>query len=323
MHCSNNFKQWGLALHAYHDAVQAFPASISNTYSDTRKNADGTAVDTDCWSASFKLLPYMEQQSRYAAIVSRVPWVWEGNSIPEMAGKIPPLLCPSDGSSQSPGLNSGCRSSIVVSCGDGMDSNRANPRDLVAPWEGCNITNHGFFVPYVYKSMASITDGTSNTVAASETVSNPLTANGYRGIKGGVYPVRPASASDCNITARSTTARNELAADSSGSYRGHWFTDGRPVTGQFNTIMPPNGPCCSDGAGDGGWALVAASSNHSGGVNVLRGDASVTFVSETIGTKLNGNDTAAVPTQTPSGRSPYGIWGELGTPNGGEATPFP
>ena len=51
---------------------------------------------------------------------------------------------------------------------------------------------------------------------------------------------------------------------------------------------------------------------HPGGVNALRADGSVSFISETIDT---GNLSAASVT---SGISPYGTWGALGSKNGGE-----
>ena len=57
---------------------------------------------------------------------------------------------------------------------------------------------------------------------------------------------------------------------------------------------------------------MSANSYHPGGVNVLRADGSVSFISETIDT---GNLAAASVT---NGASPYGLWGALGSKNGGE-----
>jgi prepilin-type processing-associated H-X9-DG protein len=56
-----------------------------------------------------------------------------------------------------------------------------------------------------------------------------------------------------------------------------------------------------------------ATSNHSGGVNVGLGDGSVKFVSDTVDT---GNLDAGSLHDAPS---PYGIWGSMGSINGGEA----
>ena len=319
MQCTNNFKQWGVALHVYHDANKSCPAQQSWIWAQLE--GETTPVNTYNWGPTFRLFPMMEQQARYDAICQRRPYVWEGGAIPEMRGNVSTILCPSDGNALQPGLNGGGRSSIVSSCGDGIDANQMR-RDEVGGGHWV-IETRGMFTSGHWKNLSFASDGTSNTVAASETVTNPSTSNGELAIKGGVYPVRPWSASTCNTDARDPNDRNQLAQGSSGSWRGHWFGEGRPVNGAFNTVMPPNGPCCSNGAGDGVWAIVAASSNHTGGVNVLVLDGSVQFVSDTVQTNLTGMDDRTdgnEPVAGPStGKSPYGIWGAMGTPQGKES----
>ena len=53
-------------------------------------------------------------------------------------------------------------------------------------------------------------------------------------------------------------------------------------------------------------------------MNALRADGSVAFISETIdcGSRL-GEDWS---TSDPTGKSPFGVWGALGTISGGETT---
>ena len=320
MQCTNNFKQWGVALHVYHDANKACPASQSWVIST--RTEDPQPANSSLWSATFKLFPGMEQAARYDAICQRSPDPWDGGSIPEMRGNISTLLCPSDGNSTQPGLNGGGRSSIMSCCGDGIDANQLS-REQVGGGHWV-IETRGMFTSRHWKSLGYATDGTSNTIVASESVTNPQTSEGFKGIKGGVYPVRPWSASTCNVDARDPNNPGQLAEPYSGwSWRGHWFGEGRPICGGFNTVMPPNGPSCSNGNWDDRWAIVAASSNHTGGVNTLRLDGSVDFVSETVQTNLtgmdnrtDGNEPVAGPT---SGKSPYGIWGAMGTPQGGES----
>jgi prepilin-type processing-associated H-X9-DG protein len=78
--------------------------------------------------------------------------------------------------------------------------------------------------------------------------------------------------------------------------------------------MPPNSPACTD-AED--WNYYAGpTSYHSGGVNVLRCDASVQFIRDTV---EHGDLTQAPPT---SGMSPYGVWGAMGSRDGNEAKNF-
>ena len=98
---------------------------------------------------------------------------------------------------------------------------------------------------------------------------------------------------------------------------GKFWHDGHPIYVAFNTILPPNGPSCSENIawGDGAPALLPPTSNHTGGVNASRADGSVAFYSNSIDT---GNLT--VGAQAAVGFSPYGVWGALGTKAGGEVT---
>ena len=330
MSCSNNFKQWGIALHVYHDATNSFPAAQAWC---KRTNDDGSIFMAYHWSSTFFLFPYMEQTARYTAIYDRAPMPWDGDTLQEMRDIVSSILCPSDDVRKTGFLN-GARTSIVSCHGDVGDGNnwpQGNDRGQISQitsvgdWAHAMVHARGMFAPYTWKGMGAVSDGTSNTLAASETVNNPGFEN-YRGLKGGVYPVRPWSASTCNVDARDPNDRSQIK-EGGWSYRGNWFGDGRPVNGQFGTVMPPNGPCCSDGNWDDRWALSAASSNHTGGVNALRVDGSVTFVSDTVETNLTGQDNRTdgkEPNAGPqSGKSPYGIWGAMGSINGGESVAIP
>ncbi|MDR1963007.1 MAG: DUF1559 domain-containing protein [Planctomycetaceae bacterium] len=72
------------------------------------------------------------------------------------------------------------------------------------------------------------------------------------------------------------------------------------------------------------YNIVTASSYHPGGVNVVLGDGSVRFVSETIdmGTDNSFPNVTTTPVGEVSGDSPFGIWGAMGSRNGGEAKSF-
>jgi len=347
MSCSNNFKQWGIAMHVYHDAVKAFPAAKSMC---VRTATDGRTHTLTRFSATYSMLPYMEQSARYEGINSYRPEnadsgaVWRGDDVPEYRGPISTILCPSDGNATAPARNgsgNGSGSSIVTCLGDGIDANWApsirNTPDNGVTWSASgfdpvrmrtvggqyDVSTRGLFVGTTWKSMGSISDGTSNTLAASETVKNPI-GTGYLSFKGGIFPTRPGSAADCNTAARSTTRPGELATASNASWRGNWFVDGSPTTSGFNTVIAPNGPSCANGNGDDSgdkWGIYTANSNHTGGVNALRADGSVTFISDTVQTDLNGNgDTCTGPV---SGASPFGLWGAMGTIAGAESVSIP
>ncbi|WP_372717730.1 DUF1559 domain-containing protein [Novipirellula sp.] len=77
------------------------------------------------------------------------------------------------------------------------------------------------------------------------------------------------------------------------------------------TVRPPNSELCS-----GQWAdnpgSFSPSSFHQGGVHVLMGDGAVKFVTDSIEA---GNQSAPIVTNSnnPGAKSPYGLWGSLGT----------
>lgn len=76
------------------------------------------------------------------------------------------------------------------------------------------------------------------------------------------------------------------------------------------TISPPNSPSCENQ--DEGRANIAVSSYHNGGANVVYYDGSVKFISETI----NCGSSSGKPVK--NGPSPFGVWGAMGSVNGGE-----
>ena len=100
----------------------------------------------------------------------------------------------------------------------------------------------------------------------------------------------------------------------SDTWRAQIWSDGRATTTSVSTVLPPNSPSClypypCDGMA---WGFFSAQSNHSGGVNVGLADGSVRFVSDTVDC---GNLNARC---VRSGKSPYGVWGAMGSPQGGE-----
>jgi prepilin-type processing-associated H-X9-DG protein len=62
--------------------------------------------------------------------------------------------------------------------------------------------------------------------------------------------------------------------------------------------------------------LFSAASFHSGGVNAALMDGSGRFVSDTI---ESGTAKAFAAPSAPNGESPFGVWGAMGSRDGGES----
>ncbi len=321
MSCSNNAKQFALALHTYADAYKAFPSRRSGTTgqngtSNTPQNANNTLHNSGRLSAFIGLLPYIEQSAMYNQIMAGNPsagiapggprgdqnptgYVW--NVAP------PSLRCPSD-----PGAAAGgTLFSYAFSSGDQISALNGAP-------------NRGLFGQFGWRKFASITDGTSNTIGMSELLCQAPTGNGgQNGATAAANSVRKTLAYANNVANIINSPSNCNSVVSGNFYRagtiyfgrrGLTWTDGPTANCGFNTVFPPNAAQCADGgtfAGQDNMVLPPAS-GHTGGVNASMCDGSVRFISDSIDT---GNLNAPQPT---SGPSPYGVWGALGSISGGE-----
>jgi prepilin-type processing-associated H-X9-DG protein len=194
-------------------------------------------------------------------------------------------------------------------------------------------------------TMGSLVDGTSNTLLFSEIV---IGTPGSRMVKGGVAHPEEAGANDwhapnycLNTRGPGGQFRNDLwgflqpanpwtleghAIDTLRHGPGRQWMKGDGVTGYFHAALPPNSPTCTSVWINYG-ALVSSGSFHTGGVNIVLADGSGRFVSETVDTgriDRGPNEINGWRYGPPfSGRSPYGVWGALGSRNGGEPASLP
>ncbi|MDO5580726.1 MAG: DUF1559 domain-containing protein [Planctomycetia bacterium] len=335
MQCTNNLKQLGIGLHNYHDVNSFFPAMRNGSTKQSIVDAGDTEQNYGLTSFQIPLLPFCEQQARYEAYVAygvaNYPLTkqWpsgSNNAVPALTGSpIPYLSCPSD-----PEISNQYRklikSSYPGSFGDAV----------YACWEGSQ-NSRGFFgggqardasvgSRSLYRDIAAILDGTSNTIALSEMVT--AAAGNTKSIKaniawGVVGPSSSFPSPSLCLTVIDTADRRYFQDDYmnpnlNGESRGWAFGDGRPTINTFHTALPPNSPSCSKNtafsAGTGG--IMSASSNHSGGVNCLLADGSIRFVSETIDV---GDINTSTDPNNKSMQSPFGIWGAMGSIAGGES----
>ena len=285
MKCGNNLKQIGLALHNFEGTRGVFPTGYwRKTWPVDPTNPKGHFR----WSALAQLTPYLEQTNVYNALDLTYP-LYGGGSLqpqsipfpvnrPALSSVVPTFLCPSDTfrvvkDEQGPSNYVACVGSNAN--GDGLTG------DGIFFGVNLDLTrNAGVRV-------LDITDGTSNTVAFSESTLGP----GGPNQTGATGDVRLFYKQTTSLSAANCAASTILVAD-----RGALWADGAYNCGLYNNILPPNSPTM-DCVQHSNPAVKAARSRHTGGVNALLADGSVRFVADSI----------PVPT-----------WNAMGTRAGGE-----
>jgi prepilin-type processing-associated H-X9-DG protein len=196
----------------------------------------------------------------------------------------------------------------------------------------CNA-NRGAFAVHAWNGFHSLTDGLSNTILASERCISTNKNQVRQGIVGttaamtGIYTNSVTTTTNgatgiatclgykgtgANYTNTVTTYISEISGK-------RWQDGGLAYTG-FVTILPPNAPSCiSSSTADAEAAIISPTSFHPGGVNAVFADGPVRFISETIDASTQPDSTATNNAVLTSGKSRHGIWGALGTRNGGES----
>ncbi|MDB4750037.1 DUF1559 domain-containing protein, partial [Rubripirellula sp.] len=105
--------------------------------------------------------------------------------------------------------------------------------------------------------------------------------------------------------------------------RGLNWVDGMPLYTGFNTILPPNRELVLSEARDDCWGVLPPSSYHQGGVSVAMVDGAVRFISDEIDSGNDHQPTVYLNSSTPPGsRSPFGVWGAMGTRANSELASF-
>ncbi len=317
--CTNNLKQLGLAMHNYESTYGAFPPSAIYIF------AGGTFTVVNQFSPSARIMPYAEQGALYNSMNFNLEYKAPANST-VFGTRTAILLCPSEANPGPANLDDGYffPSSYGWSMGDWY------------VWGGTPGASGTFgqlcrslFTINVSRTIASVTDGTSNTLFAAECkcygpqLRSCSTA--YSAPPGGLTPTSyptTIAAGLALMSANMGSCKQELV--------GHdRWNDGGVYYGGFTTALTPNtkvglpanipagqktNPANlsnTSGNQDFDWlsvdennggptfGAITSRSYHPGGVNALFADGSVHFIKDSVNLLT---------------------WRALGTIGGGEVT---
>jgi prepilin-type N-terminal cleavage/methylation domain-containing protein len=323
--CMNNLKQLGLAMHNHESAKKVLPYGrggnlASNDYgsgmytnSDPLPNATlsngSTYPGAGVCSGFVAMLPYMEEQQLYDKIIP-VNLSNANDGSKAWGTQVGMLLCPSDGP-RDPSILSLGQNNYTLSYGDRCD--QLNRDELASP---STLGMRGLFGLNSALKVSQIPDGLSTTIAFSECVRPPGFGSGGS--------IKSPNGPDANYNAYPNSPASCLSAYSGGMWadpnqindrnrsQGVRWNQGLPSITGFNTILPPNAGVCNAFASPS-MGVIPPRSKHPGGVVGVFADGAVAFISSNID---YGNLAGSIA--SPTSASPYGVWGALGTRQGGE-----
>jgi len=246
---------------------------------------------------------------------------------------IPTLRCPSD---PGKGLPSQGRTNYAACLGDAAHHQHVGPTNdgmhggnPPTGWAlSARAAQRGMFRSRKVTKFRDALDGLANTIAAAEIATDlgdqdirTRPARSDRGPGGPAFYQAGALQSCPYIDADrprfwDPALINTAGMGGSQARRGYKWAYGRPMYSAMATMTPPNSALCmkSNHHNDG---LIPASSRHQGGVHVLMGDGAVIFITDSI--EAGDQQSAQVrrggaPNYVqPGSKSPFGLWGSLGT----------
>jgi len=311
--CSNNLKQLGLAAHNYESSNSCLPPRVGRTL------INGSIFSNDA-SPQAAILAYVEQANKYNQFNFNYR-TWDDLAGPGMPTApninklardqdVPIYLCPSDGSSTQ-------KASDWVNVANGAEGrlnylgNLGRTSSSIDTGPGAGIFSAPAPAGQVMKGVAitAISDGTSNTCLFAEVMRSTHPWPAVSNVRDNTVIILHASVN--------TASRDDGRAIPSCMAGGQPWTSSIKYVGLvyerslfgvtfYTHTLPPNWNRKTNNdatqqynCGDTQIANfhVAASSYHSGGVNVGMADGSVRFVSDSIS---------------------FPVWQGMGTRAGGE-----
>ena len=355
MQCTNHLKQLSLACHNYHDTYGDLPPYCTTRVSPADNvNEINWLVFLLPFFEQQAVCDAMTTGGTAAAVNGTTNYApWQHNNTGDHAGKtkvegwdtnyrpwqaqFTTRLCPSDGNANLPPVTNNFTGAL---------SYRASLGDSIIHLQHMGLTtndNHKWARGPFHRparGLASMTDGTSNTFLFGEALISGATSGSEQDL-GARTGVAVSTASNGGLASQDNhrTCHNQLDTNDRKQFKsgvanqqyiggkGRRWACNEFQFASFTTILAPNSPSCVPWRArtyNGNSAMIlSASSNHTGGANHSRGDGSVVFVSDSVDT------TSTMPSPVPNvyadhrtggPPSPYGVYGAMGTINGGEST---
>ncbi|NLF73737.1 MAG: DUF1559 domain-containing protein [Candidatus Anammoximicrobium sp.] len=265
--CSNNLKQLGLGLHNYHDTHAWFPPGVLAN----NLNSGTTPPTNMSWMPM--LLPFIEQSALHDQLLPYMV-TRASSSFPSalMNSVIPCLMCPSDSAGPKTGIlhgegtppdgsppdnNDGFSGNYLLCHGSQLVTQNNSPATTGAAF---GHTMNGMFY---YKSrirMASVVDGTANTVMGAEIITVPELTTSHRDWRGRYYRAEHLSSIFSTYQPPNTTLSDYCRTCQAPALR--------------------EAPCFASTD----LQYLFARSYHPGGVQAVLADASVRFIPNSIDT---------------------------------------
>lgn len=249
--CKNILKQWGLALHNYHDTVTRFPYGSMGL-------ANSAAAPANNMSFHVLLLPYIDQAPLYNQFVF-IENYGSTTNVDLNRQSTPLHFCPS---ARLDDRNSNVTTHVTIHYYGVAGAKGDLPAPLSGTYRGeyptsptatfGGIATNGMLTRNAAKRVADCTDGLSNTLLMGEISSekDPALTTSWR----------PWVQGTNNDTVSAATYSHKNVAKQISKYSGY--------SGTSTTIDHFNN--------------VAFCSPHTGGAHFLLGDGSVRFLSENI-----------------------------------------
>jgi prepilin-type N-terminal cleavage/methylation domain-containing protein/prepilin-type processing-associated H-X9-DG protein len=256
--CKNNLKQLCLGLHNHHDTYGRFPHGTYNYVDSTGSTPApyNNMQDRRCWAHD--VYPFAEQGPLYAAFETYMRTNASALGFPQLHTVLPTFMCPSDPVSPKThtfwggfGTPTQGFSGNYVACAGSRYCNEGGATASADP-----LRVNGVIFALSKTTMASITDGTSNTFLLAEIILSPDTAD--HDIRGRYH-----NPGHGGVLFTTRITPNTLVPD-----QFNWCS-ARPV---------PRAPCIWTGTN----IFLSSRSYHPGGVNIGLADGSVRFVADQI-----------------------------------------